>query len=151
MKIEMKPIGFVSTDAEEIPRNWKVSDVEGDLIIDEIYKEGMREIEACQEIIVFFHFHKSPPFSEKFMRIKPPIYDRTVHPSWISNRNRVPGKTRIKIMKAAHEPCAFSSISIVPKERDVFENVKKKLLKDRRFRNRVNELSQKIIKSQPEA
>jgi REP element-mobilizing transposase RayT len=32
----------------------------------------------------------------------------------------------------------------------VVENVKKKLLKDRRFRNRVNELSQKLIKSQPE-
>jgi len=32
----------------------------------------------------------------------------------------------------------------------IVENVKKKLLKDRKFRNRVNELSQKIIKSQPE-
>jgi len=78
MKIEMKPIGFVSTDAEDIPRNWKVSDLEGDLIVDEIYKDGMREIEAGQKIFVFFHFHKSPPFSERFMRIKPPIYDRKV-------------------------------------------------------------------------
>ena len=32
----------------------------------------------------------------------------------------------------------------------VVENVKKKLLKDRKFRKRVNELSQKLIKSQPE-
>lgn len=32
----------------------------------------------------------------------------------------------------------------------VVENVKKKLLKDRKFRNRVNELSRQLIKSQPE-
>jgi len=32
----------------------------------------------------------------------------------------------------------------------VVENGKKKLLKDRKFRNRVNELSKKLIKSQPE-
>lgn len=32
----------------------------------------------------------------------------------------------------------------------IVENVKKKLLKDRKFRNRVNKLSQKLIKSQPE-
>jgi hypothetical protein len=32
----------------------------------------------------------------------------------------------------------------------VVENVKKKLLKNRKFRKRVNELSQKLIKSQPE-
>jgi len=32
----------------------------------------------------------------------------------------------------------------------VVENVKKKLLKDRKFRKRVDELSQQLIKSQPE-
>jgi len=32
----------------------------------------------------------------------------------------------------------------------VVENVKKKLLKDRKFRKRVNELNQQLIKSQPE-
>jgi tRNA (adenine37-N6)-methyltransferase len=78
MSIEMNPIGYVSTDAKEIPRSWKVSDVEGDLVIDEFYKDGMREIEPGQKVFVFFNFHKSPEFSEKFMRIKPPIYDRRV-------------------------------------------------------------------------
>lgn len=33
MSIEMEPIGFVSTDAGTIPRNWTVSDVEGTLVI----------------------------------------------------------------------------------------------------------------------
>jgi chromosomal replication initiation ATPase DnaA len=32
----------------------------------------------------------------------------------------------------------------------IVENAKKKLLKDRKFRNRVNELTQELIKSQPE-
>jgi len=32
----------------------------------------------------------------------------------------------------------------------VVENVKKKLLKDRKFRKSVDELSQQLIKSQPE-
>lgn len=72
----MKPIGYVSHDAKEIPRNWKVSDLEGDLIMDGTYQDRILGIGAGQEIFVLFHFHKSPEFSEKFMRIKPPIHDR---------------------------------------------------------------------------
>jgi len=78
MSIEMHPIGYVSTDAKEIPRSWKVSEAEGDLIIDEYYKDGLREIEAGQKIFVLFHFHQSPEFSENLMRIKPPIHDSKV-------------------------------------------------------------------------
>ena len=78
MDIEMNPIGFVSTDAKEIPRSWTVSDVEGRLVIDETYLEGLRDIKPGQRIYVIFHFHKSPKFTEQFMRIKPPIYDKMV-------------------------------------------------------------------------
>jgi tRNA-Thr(GGU) m(6)t(6)A37 methyltransferase TsaA len=78
MSIEMNPIGFVSTDAKEIPRSWTVSDVEGRLVIDEAYLEGLRDIKPGQRIYVIFHFHKSPKFTEQFMRIKPPIYDKKV-------------------------------------------------------------------------
>jgi tRNA-Thr(GGU) m(6)t(6)A37 methyltransferase TsaA len=78
MSIEMTPIGYVSTAAKEIPRNFKVSELEGSLMIDKAYLEGLREIKLGQEIFVIFHFHKSPKFSEKFMRIKPPVYDREV-------------------------------------------------------------------------
>lgn len=73
MTIEMKPIGFVSTDAEEVPRSWSVSDVEGSLVIDEIYLEGIRDIKPGQRICVIFYFHLSPEFTSQFMRIKPPI------------------------------------------------------------------------------
>ncbi len=78
MSIKMNPIGFVSTDAKEIPRSWKVSDVKGSLVIDETYQEGLKEIKPGQRIYVLFHFHRSPRFTEKFMRIKPPVYDKKV-------------------------------------------------------------------------
>ena len=78
MIIEMKPIGFVSTDAETIPRSWSVSDVKGELVIDESYVEGLGDIKPGQRIYVIFHFHQSPNFSSQFMRIKPPIREEQV-------------------------------------------------------------------------
>ena len=78
MGIEMNPIGFVSTDRKDIPRSWKVSDVEGTLVLDEAYLEGLRDIKPGQRIYVIFHFHKSPKFTDRFMRIKPPAHDREV-------------------------------------------------------------------------
>ena len=73
MSIKMKPIGYVSTNAKEIPRSWTVSDVEGALVMDETYLEGIRDIQPGTRIYVIFHFHKSPVFTSEFMRIKPPI------------------------------------------------------------------------------
>ena len=75
MGIEMEPIGFVSTDTEEIPRSWSISNVEGDLVMDEFYLEGLRDIKPGQRLYVIFHFHKSPKFISDFMRIKPPSRD----------------------------------------------------------------------------
>ncbi len=68
MSIELRPIGFVRTDARELPRHWSVSDVEGTLVIDEKYSEGLRDIEAGQHIVVIFHFHRSPAFSPEMLR-----------------------------------------------------------------------------------
>jgi len=78
MGIDMTPIGYVQTDAKEIPRSWKVSDVEGILHIDDSYLEGLTDLKPGQRIYVIFHFHKSPEFSEQFMRIKPPTHDKKV-------------------------------------------------------------------------
>jgi tRNA-Thr(GGU) m(6)t(6)A37 methyltransferase TsaA len=78
MSIEMEPIGYVSTHVKEVPRSWSVSDVEGSLVIDEIYLEGLRDIKPGQRIYVIFHFHLSPKFTSQFMRIKPPIRDKKV-------------------------------------------------------------------------
>ena len=68
MSIEFRPIGFVRTDAQELPRHWSVSKVEGTLVIDEEYSEGLRDIEAGQRIVVIFHFHRSPQFSPDLLR-----------------------------------------------------------------------------------
>jgi tRNA-Thr(GGU) m(6)t(6)A37 methyltransferase TsaA len=68
MSIELRAIGFVRTDAEELPRHWSVSDVEGTLVIDEEYCEGLRDIEAGQRLVVIFYFHLSPRFSAEFLR-----------------------------------------------------------------------------------
>jgi tRNA (adenine37-N6)-methyltransferase len=68
MGIELRTIGFVRTDTEELPRHWSVSDVEGTLVIDEEYSEGLRDIEAGQRVVVIFNFHRSPLFSTEFLR-----------------------------------------------------------------------------------
>jgi tRNA-Thr(GGU) m(6)t(6)A37 methyltransferase TsaA len=68
MGIELRAIGFVRTDAEELPRHWSISDEEGTLVIDEEYSEGLRDIEAGQRIVVIFHFHRSPGFSRELLR-----------------------------------------------------------------------------------
>lgn len=72
MAIKLKPIGFVRTDVEKIPRHWSVSDVEGALVIDEQYLEGLDGIEPGQCIVVIFNFHRSPEFSRRFIRQTPP-------------------------------------------------------------------------------
>jgi tRNA-Thr(GGU) m(6)t(6)A37 methyltransferase TsaA len=68
MSIELRPIGFVRTDVQELPRHWSVSDVEGTLVIGEEYSEGLRDIEVGQRIVVIFHFHLSSGFSPELLR-----------------------------------------------------------------------------------
>jgi tRNA-Thr(GGU) m(6)t(6)A37 methyltransferase TsaA len=75
--ITIEPIGYVSTTAEAIPRTWQISDVEGALIIDDKYREGLEQIESGQQIFVIFHFHKSVPFEAKYLRFKRPHDDDT--------------------------------------------------------------------------
>ena len=76
MGIELRPIGFVRTDAREIPRHWSLSDVEGTLVIYEEYREGLRDIEAGQRIVVIFNFHRSPEFTSRLLRQTPPHRNR---------------------------------------------------------------------------
>ena len=76
MSVEMKPIGFISTKAVDITRSWTVSDVEGDLVIDEKYRDGLSDIQSGQRLYVLLQFHRSPEFTEQFLRIKPPIRDK---------------------------------------------------------------------------
>jgi tRNA-Thr(GGU) m(6)t(6)A37 methyltransferase TsaA len=72
MNIEMKPIGFVKTDIKNVPRHWTVSEAEGMLIIDDKYKSGLKDIKPGENIVVIFHFHRSPVFSEEYLFQVPP-------------------------------------------------------------------------------
>lgn len=71
-KIEFKPIGFVKTDVSTVPRHWTISDVEGMIVIDEIYTEGLKDIKTGQYIIVIFHFHQSREFDLHHLVQTPP-------------------------------------------------------------------------------
>ncbi len=72
MVIEMRPIGFVHHEFEKVPRHWSVSDVEGRLIINEEYLEGLDDIKAGQHIVVIFYFHKSSAFMPRNLKQSPP-------------------------------------------------------------------------------
>ena len=70
--ITLDPIGYVSTEANSVPRFYSISDVRGELVIDERYEEGLADIKAGSSIIVVFYFHQSPPFSREHLRVTPP-------------------------------------------------------------------------------
>lgn len=78
MKIEFVPIGFVKTEERNIPRHWSVSHAEGEIIIDEKYTEGLKDIRQGRQIIVIFYFHKSPDFNSGYLVQKPPHKDRAM-------------------------------------------------------------------------
>ncbi len=69
--IKLKPIGTVHTEVTEVPNSWTVSDVEGELVIDKRYIQGMRDIRPGERIVVIFHFHRSRSFT---------LGDLTQHP-----------------------------------------------------------------------
>jgi tRNA-Thr(GGU) m(6)t(6)A37 methyltransferase TsaA len=75
MTIELKPIGYVHTEATEMPRHWSVSDVEGLLVIEPQYQAGLQDIEPGQRLVVLFHFHRSPEFTPDRLLQKPPHRD----------------------------------------------------------------------------
>ena len=72
MIVKMEPIGFVHTEAKSVPRHWTVSDVEGTLIIDQRYLEGLKDIKVGQRIVVIFHLHQSPTFNASYLTQTPP-------------------------------------------------------------------------------
>jgi tRNA-Thr(GGU) m(6)t(6)A37 methyltransferase TsaA len=72
LDFRVKPIGYVRTDAQEVPRHWAISEVEGTLEIDPEYLEGLKDLEPGKRIVVIFYFHKSPPFDSTMLVQTPP-------------------------------------------------------------------------------
>lgn len=71
-QITLRPIGYIRTQAEKVPRHWSVSDIEGILEINTEFADGLRDIEEGQKIVVLFHFHKSPEFNAGYLFQTPP-------------------------------------------------------------------------------
>lgn len=71
MEITLKPIGYVRVQAEKVPRSWRSSDLEGELVIDESYAAGLADIKPGQRLIVVFGFHESDAFTEEFLTQRP--------------------------------------------------------------------------------
>ncbi len=69
--ISFYPIGHVETEAATIPRHWTVSDAEGVLVVDPKYKNGLKDINPGQKIVVLFYFHKAGPFSKESLIQEP--------------------------------------------------------------------------------
>ncbi len=63
MSVTLHPIGVVRTTSTAIPRHWSISTVEGALVIDDTYVDGLRDIRPGQRIVVLFHFDRSPAFT----------------------------------------------------------------------------------------
>jgi len=72
MSIKIFPIGVFHTDEENIPRHWSISNVEGEIVFDEAYEPGLKDVTTSQQIVVLFHFHKSKPFEKKYLIQTPP-------------------------------------------------------------------------------
>jgi len=77
MPVTLTPIGVVHTQKSDIPRHWSLSEVEGTLEIDPQYTEGLRDIQPGQAIVILFHFHKSPPFTDNLLIQTPPHKDQS--------------------------------------------------------------------------
>ncbi len=72
MEFNVTAIGFVRNQAKDVPRHWTVSEDEGILEIEAQYREGLKDIQPGQRIVVIFLFHKSPPFDESLLVQTPP-------------------------------------------------------------------------------
>ncbi|AIH03485.1 tRNA (N6-threonylcarbamoyladenosine(37)-N6)-methyltransferase TrmO [Thermodesulfobacterium commune] len=67
-----RPIGYVRTEAKEIPRHWSISEIEGYLEIKPEYQEGLRDFKKGDKVVVLFVFHQSSPFTPEKLLQKPP-------------------------------------------------------------------------------
>ena len=78
--IVFSPIGFVRTEASDIPKHFSISSVRGELVLKEDYLHGLKDICVGQDLVVIFCFHKSPPFTKDLLEQRPPHRD---HPKGV--------------------------------------------------------------------
>lgn len=116
MKIEMKPIGFLQSEVEKVPRHWSVSDLEGALVIDEKYIEGLKDMGAGQRIVVLFHFHKSPAFDRIHLTQTPPHCQKNLGVFSICSPNRPNpiGMSVLEVLDVSHNIIRVRGVDMLP-------------------------------------
>jgi len=72
MDLNFNPIGYVHHTHQQVPRHCSVSDLEGELIINPEFKDGLQGLNPGDLIFVIFNFHLSPPFKSENLRQVPP-------------------------------------------------------------------------------
>jgi len=72
MEFTFTPIGRMRVYAQNIPRHWSISDIEGELIINSDMIPGIRDIVPGQRLVVIFAFDRSRLFAEQDLIQKPP-------------------------------------------------------------------------------
>lgn len=70
--VVMQPIGWVHTNARQVPRHWSVSSIGGILEIVPHFAAGLKGIVPGGLITVLFWFHQSVPFEEELLWQQPP-------------------------------------------------------------------------------
>ena len=76
MEVTFRSIGHLRTRPGDVPRHWTLSDVEGQLFIDERYIAGLKDIRPGHEIVVLFHFHEMAEFDDRNLVQHPPHLER---------------------------------------------------------------------------
>lgn len=110
MKVIMQPVGFVRTEARQIPKHFSISQVEGELVIDEAYRDGLEGISPGDRIVVLFWFHKSEKFSPAYLK-QYPRGDRQRKKRGVFNlcspiRPNAIGLSIVHVLEKKEQPCA---------------------------------------------
>ncbi|HOR92776.1 MAG TPA: tRNA (N6-threonylcarbamoyladenosine(37)-N6)-methyltransferase TrmO [Spirochaetota bacterium] len=71
----IKPIGYIRHRHKDVPRHWSLSELEGEIVIDEDYALGIHDIKAGNLIVVLFLFDRAVSFTMDRLIVKPPHCD----------------------------------------------------------------------------
>lgn len=115
-EIIFKPIGYIKSPYEDVANMPKSTrecpDVEAEMIIKEEYLESMSSMEAGEEYMVLFHFHKSKGFKQRvpFMGNGP---IKGLFSTHAPNRPNPIGVSTIKIKEIKGNIIRFSRVDML--------------------------------------
>ena len=115
-EIIFKPIGYIESPYEDLsnmPKSTRASgDVEAKIIIKEEFLESMSSMEAGEEYMVLFHFHKSKGFKQRvpFMGDGP---IKGLFSTHAPNRPNPIGVSTIKIKEINENVIIFTGVDML--------------------------------------